>query len=192
MSNGFFFTRPLHGDAVLVPSTPAIAEPYYAALAANQPRFARWEPWAAQPPEPEGTRTFLEQTAAAWQNGTALPVAIAVPGPDGAWAVVGSIGLRIDRTSGTAELGYWVDAAHEGRGLVRRGAEAVLAQAFGPLGLSRVRLGAAADNERSRALAERLGFTFDEVVPGGLEFADGPRDRALYHLTAEEWAARRG
>ncbi|MFE9422968.1 GNAT family N-acetyltransferase [Kitasatospora sp. NPDC006697] len=184
MSNGFLFTRPLHGGAVLVPRTAAMAEPYHAALVANQPRFARWEPWAAEPPRLEHTRAFLALSGQEWLAGRQLPVAIAVPGADGAWAVAGSLGLRIDRAAATGELGYWVDGAHEGRGLVRRAAEVLLAEAFGPLRLGRVLLGTAADNLRSRALAERLGFTLDGVLPGAMAFAEGPRDKAVYSLRA--------
>jgi len=43
------------------------------------------------------------------------------------------------------------------------------------------------DNVRSRAVAERLGFTFEGVLPGALRFARRTDDVALYHVTATDW-----
>jgi RimJ/RimL family protein N-acetyltransferase len=158
-------------------------------LAANQQRLARWEPWAAQPPTPESTRAFLEASGRAWLEGTELPVAIAVPAGD-RWQLAGSAGLRISAYSQSAEAGYWIDAAFEGRGLVTRAMTALLDQAFGPLGLARVTLHTEAANQRSRALATRLGFTEEGVHRQAISFPDGRRDELAYGQLATEWLAR--
>ncbi|MFE0464439.1 GNAT family N-acetyltransferase [Kitasatospora sp. NPDC058965] len=186
-----FFTHPLGDGAVLMPRTAQIAEAYHAVLVANNERLARWEPWAVAVPEPDGTREFLEQAAHGWLAGTQLPVAIGVAVPGGGYRIVGSLGLRIGRTESRAELGYWIDADHEGRGLVRRGAEVLIEHAFGPLGMDRVELTAEVGNLRSRALAERLGFTEVGVEPAAIVFPTGSRDRVRYALTAADWRAAR-
>ncbi|MCC9309674.1 GNAT family N-acetyltransferase [Kitasatospora sp. RB6PN24] len=82
-------------------------------------------------------------------------------------------------------------AEFEGRGLIRRAAELLIEHAFGPLGLRRVGLRTVVDNVRSRALAERLGFVRESVLPQGAVLADGPRDLVVYGLSPEAWAARR-
>jgi RimJ/RimL family protein N-acetyltransferase len=186
-----FFTHPLGSGAVLIPRTAQIAEAYHAALVANSERLARWEPWAVTPPEPDGTREFLAQAADGWLAGTQLPVAIGVAEPGGGYRIVGSLGLRIGRAESRAELGYWVDGGYEGRGLVSRGAAVLIEQAFGPLGLDRVELTTEVGNLRSRALAERLGFTEVGVEPAAIVFPDGSRDRVRYALTAADWRAAR-
>ncbi|WP_180356576.1 GNAT family protein [Streptomyces sp. GP55] len=111
-------------------------------------------------------------------------------GTGGAPRMAGSLGLRIDRAEATAELGYWVDAEYEGRGLVRRAAELLIEHGFGPLGLRRIGLRTVVDNVRSRAPAERLGFTQESVLPQGAVLADGPRDLAVYGLSRDAWATR--
>jgi len=184
------FTFPLGEDAALLPRTAALTEAYHELLAASQQRLARWEPWAAQPPTPDSTRSFLEASGRAWLEGTELPVAIAVPAGD-RWQLVGSAGLRISAYSQSAEAGYWIGAAFEGRGLVTRAMTALLDQAFGPLGLARVTVHTAVANQRSRALATRLGFTEEGVHRQAISFPDGRRDEAAYGLLAAEWLARR-
>jgi RimJ/RimL family protein N-acetyltransferase len=95
-------------------------------------------------------------------EGTELQVVLAVPAGD-RWQLVGSAGLWINTGNRSADGGYWIDAAFEGRGLVTRAMAALLDQAFGPLGLARVTLHIDVANQRSRALADRLGFTEEGV-----------------------------
>jgi ribosomal-protein-serine acetyltransferase len=184
------FTFPLGADAALLPRTAALTGAYHELLAANQQRLARWEPWAAQPSTPESTRSFLEASGRAWLDGTELPAAIAVPNGD-RWQLVGSAGLRISTYRQSAEAGYWIDAAFEGRGLVTRAMTALLDQAFGPLGLARVTVHTEVANQRSRALAARLGFTEEGVHRQAIGFPDGRRDEVAYGLLAAEWLAQR-
>jgi ribosomal-protein-serine acetyltransferase len=171
------FTFPLGEDAALLLRTAALTDAYHEPLAANSERLARWEPWAAQPPTPDSTRSFLEASGRAWLQGTELPAAIAVPAGD-RWQLVGSAGLRISSYTQSAEGGYWIDAAFEGRGLVTRAMTALLDQAFGPLSLARVTLHTEVANQRSRALAARLGFTEEGVNRQALPFPHLPMCRS--------------
>jgi ribosomal-protein-serine acetyltransferase len=108
----------------------------------------------------------------------------------GQWRLAGSVSLRIDRYSRSGEIGYWIDGSYEGRGLVSKAVAAVLDQAFGPLGLDRVVLHTDPANERSRALAGRLGFTEEGLLRRALAFPGERRDRAVYGLLADEWNKR--
>ena len=58
----------------------------------------------------------------------------------------------------SASLGYWVDAAHTGRGVATWAGEQVCAEALG-LGLHRVEAGTVRHNTASQAVLRRLGFT---------------------------------
>lgn len=185
-----FFSRRLGDDAVLVPRTAAIADAYYELLFANHERLARWEPWAAELPTPEGTRSFLEATGRHWLGGSELPVAIAVPAGNG-WQLAGAVGLRIDRYSRSGDVGYWIDGSYEGRGLVTRAASVVLDEAFGPLALDKVTLHTEVANERSRAVALRLGFVQEGELREAHAYANERRDVAVYGLLAAEWHQRR-
>lgn len=183
------FRHQVADGVALVLRTPAIAEQYHALIVANLERLARWEPWAASEPTPESTRDSVEAAGRAWLAGSALPLAIAVR-VDRRWHLVGSVGLRIDPRQRTADIGYWIDGAYEGRGLVTSAVTAVLDEAFGPLGLEKVTLHAEVANVRSRALAQRLGFIEEGVLRAAIAFPGERRDDVAYGLLASEW--RRG
>jgi ribosomal-protein-serine acetyltransferase len=184
------FSFPLANDAVLIPRTAAITDAYHDLLAANTERLGRWEPWAGKPPVLEETRSFLEASGRNWLDGSELPVAIAVQ-KGGQWQLAGALSLTVSRYSRSAEIGYWIGAEYEGRGLVTRAATAVLDQAFGPLGLDRVSLHTDPANERSRAVARRLGFVEEGLIRQGTAFPDERRDELVYGLLAGEWRKRR-
>jgi ribosomal-protein-serine acetyltransferase len=97
--------------------------------------------------------------------------------------------MRINPYAGSGDVGYWVDADYEGRGLVSRSARALISSVFEEHGLARVELRTSVDNRRSRAVAERLGFGFEGTLPGGLRFTHRSDDVALYSVTAERWSA---
>lgn len=102
--------------------------------------------------------------------------------------LVGCVALfHVEPRTRTGELGYWISAGAEGRGLVTKGCRAIAAYAFEDLGLRRLEIKCAATNTRSAAVAERLGFALE----GRLRQAEPVRERwddlLLYGLLAEEW-----
>jgi ribosomal-protein-serine acetyltransferase len=184
------FSFPLAEDAVLILRTAAITDAYHELVAENTERLGRWEPWAGKPPVLEETRSFLEASGRNWLDGSELPVAIAVK-EKGGWRLAGALSLTISRYTRSAEIGYWIGRDYEGRGLVTRAAAAVLDQAFGPLELDRVSLHTDPANERSRAVARRLGFVEEGLIRQGTAFPDERRDELVYGLLAGEWRKRR-
>jgi ribosomal-protein-serine acetyltransferase len=183
------FSFPLTDEAVLILRTASITNAYHEVVAANQERLARWEPWAVKPQVLHETRSFLEASARNWLDGSELPVAIAVR-KDGQWHVAGAASLRINGHTRSGEIGYWIDAGYEGRGLVTMTVEVLLDQAFGPLGMDRVTLHTDPANERSRAVARRLGFIEEARLRQATAFPDERRDEVVYGLMADEWRKR--
>ncbi|MFJ9468094.1 GNAT family N-acetyltransferase [Streptomyces caniferus] len=180
-----FFTCPLDDDAALIPRTVAIADAYQALLELNYEHLARF-PGFERRPTPEATRAALEQRGQAWLRGSELPMAIAVTA-EGGWRLVGAVNLLIDGSTRSGEVGYWLDADHQGRGLVTRAVTAVLDHAFGPLGLHRVVLETTTTNARSQGVARRLGFTQEGVLREGAAHPDTRHDAVIFGLLAREW-----
>ncbi len=90
---------------------------------------------------------------------------------------------------GAPGMGYLLHPAHWGKGLMSEAVEAALKYGFENLGLARVELWIDSRNNRSRKLADRLGFTCRSAFRQKY-----PRDRAsheklVYGLRAEEWNA---
>jgi ribosomal-protein-serine acetyltransferase len=96
----------------------------------------------------------------------------------------------IDGSNLNAMLAYWLLPPARGRGVATRACAGLIDYAFGPLGLVRLYLRVVATNSRSRALAERLGFTHEGTLRSCEATGEGFCDHALYGLLAPEWTAR--
>lgn len=154
----------------------------------NQHRLARWEPWAEQPATLDSTRAYIRAALEDFLRGRQISTIIAL---NDARRFIGRCGMRINPYAGLGDIGYWIDAEYEGRGITSRAARALVTSVFGELGLKKVDLRTSVGNQRSRALAERLGFAFEGVLPAGLRFTNRSDDVALYAVTADQWNASR-
>jgi ribosomal-protein-serine acetyltransferase len=94
---------------------------------------------------------------------------------------------NLDWSNRWSALSYWLDAAHQGRGIMTAGCRALLAHSFEDWRLNRLTIACATTNTRSRALAERLGFTLEGVVREIEWLHDHYADHALYGLLRSEF-----
>jgi ribosomal-protein-serine acetyltransferase len=159
--------------------TLADVEELYAVVDANRERLNVWMPWPETTRSVEDQRPFVE---AHLDDVEAL----------GIWAdgrLAGGAGLSADPFGIHGEIGYWIDAAHEGRGLVTAAVRSLIDLGFGELGLHRIVIRAGVDNLRSRAIPERLGFTQEGVLRGEGKGSDGYgfHDLVVYGLLEDEW-----
>jgi ribosomal-protein-serine acetyltransferase len=103
--------------------------------------------------------------------------------------VAGGVGSTLDLVNREAEVGYWLAETYEGRGIITAAVRALLGYLFDEVEVNRVMLRAAVGNMRSRAVAERLGFTLEGVQRQALILDEVPTDSAMYSLLASEWKA---
>ena len=172
----------LDGGAVVRSFVPDEAPLLARVIEANAERLARWFPWVEGSRHEEGALAFITR---ARSSETDLE-------GNGIWVdgeLAGAIGMAIDTLSNGSEIGYWLDEAYLGRGLVTRAARRFVDEALGTLGLHRVTIRAAVENERSRAVAERLGFREEGVLRGAGRVGDGSYvDLVVYGMLADEWS----
>ena len=176
---------PLDDGSFVRTFTPDDDVAVFALVDAERERLHRWFGWV------EKTTTVLDQRA--WID-RALAAEHDLDG-NGIWLaegeLAGSIGMSVNTLDHNAEMGYWLAAAHEGRGLATRASARLLDHAFGELGLRRMTIRAAVPNERSRAVARRLGFTEEGVMRQSGRTGVGYEDMVVYGMLSEEWASRR-
>jgi [ribosomal protein S5]-alanine N-acetyltransferase len=84
-------------------------------------------------------------------------------------------------------LGYWVSSAHLGRGYGSLGLRLLLDHAFVRLRLNRVEANIQPQNDRSIALASRLGFRKEGFSPRYLEIDGVWCDHERWAITRDEW-----
>ncbi len=162
---------------------PDDADEVFALARENLDRLMPWMPWATAESTADDTRAFIE--SALKREGEHGGNGIYLDG-----ALIGSAGLSADLLNGVGEIGYWIDAAHEGTGIVTRCCVALIDLGFGGMDLHRIQIHAAPGNLRSRAIPERLGFTREGQIREAGRVAGGYVDLVVYGLLADEWVAR--
>ena len=141
---------------VLAPVAPADAVDMWPYV--SDPKLPRFMIWEAHRDRGE-TAAFIDRQGVQLAEGTSITWALrengALCGLMGLHGILRILGAwRVDR----AELGYWLAPPFHGRGLATEAGGAVLAFAYGPLGLHKVTVGCITENEASRRVIEKLGF----------------------------------
>jgi ribosomal-protein-serine acetyltransferase len=119
-----------------------------------------WMPWAVDM-SMESQSSYSEGAGPAWAAGSP-DFAITEHG-----VAIGVIGLHL-KGDREYEIHYWLATDRTGQGLVTESAQALIAWAHEVLGARRIVLHAGMDNRRSLSVAERLGFTRDGELEGGM------------------------
>jgi carbamoyl-phosphate synthase large subunit len=169
----------------LRPLEPDDAEELYRLVDANRAYLAKFMPWAAGQTRAD-TRGHIESSLQRQAANDGFDCVILRDG-----RVVGGIGYHsVSWQHRSTSVGYWLAEAEQGRGTMTRAVRALVDHAFAVWELNRVEIAAAVENERSRALARRLGFT-EEGVRRSAELVGGRYlDHVVYSMLASEWAGR--
>jgi ribosomal-protein-serine acetyltransferase len=181
------FTHRLDHDRWLRIPEESDADELYELTAVNREMLADWMPWAAAATL-ESTREFIRSGRLEFARSCGFSAMIVERD-----RIVGSIGFpQVNRDKSTCEIGYWLGRSAQGRGTVTLATRALIEHAFGAWELHRVMIQAGVGNVRSRAVAERLGFTLEGVLREAERHADGHYiDLAVYGLLASEWPTTR-
>lgn len=102
--------------------------------------------------------------------------------------LAGSIIMSHLADSATAlEFGYWIAEEFEGKGIVTRCVSALMDYAIDNMDIQRFVIGCAANNQRSRAIPERLGYCLHATKPNGEVVGEFVYDRAIYGIRSTAW-----
>jgi ribosomal-protein-serine acetyltransferase len=163
------------------------AEEFLNFIAANRAYLGEYLGWALDMQTVEDARAFIQRGLTRFAEDGLPWVGI---WQDGEMAG-GLLFFPLDRRIRATEIGYWLGAQAAGRGLMTRAARAMLGFVFDELDVNRVGLQAEVGNQRSRAVADRLGFMLEGVRRQAWVGSDGAFvDIATYSLLANEWQAR--
>lgn len=86
----------------------------------------------------------------------------------------------------SAHIGYWIDEAVAGRGVMPTAVALAVDHCFHNVGLHRVEVNIRPENSASRRVVEKLGFREEGLRSRYLHIDSGWRDHLAYALTAEE------
>ncbi|HEV7699120.1 MAG TPA: GNAT family protein [Pyrinomonadaceae bacterium] len=105
--------------------------------------------------------------------------------------MIGTIGFAyFDKAARVTEIGYWIDAAEEGKGIMGRATEKLIDLAFNDLDMNRVQIRCADANVRSAGIPQRLGFRKEGVQRQHIERDGKVYDFLIFGLLRDEWQQR--
>jgi len=177
------FRHRLTGGAELRLMERRHAEQIYTVVERNREYLRKWLPWVDKTHSAADTRAFIDSAIAQFADTNGLAAGIWVRG-----RFAGAIGMHaVDWNNCASSIGYWIDEAHQGRGLVTAACRAVLAYIFEDLKLNRVEIRAGVRNRKSRAIPVRLGFRKEGVLREAGWLGDRYTDLVVYSMLASEW-----
>jgi ribosomal-protein-alanine N-acetyltransferase len=159
----------------------------------NADWLLKWEPQRiAGAPDPVESRDAFAVRCGARQRerqlGTGYGYGIFVEGH-----FSGEINLSIVQRGPfqSAYVGYWIDEARAGQGLMPEAVVCLCRFAFEDLHLHRVQISIIPRNTASRRVVEKLDVRDEGVAQRYLEIDGVWEDHIRYAMTAEEWEQRR-
>ena len=154
-------------------------------------RNASWlRPWEPSNPEtplvrsPIGPYVSMVRTMRREaRQGVALPWVVSYGGEFAGQLTVGSI---VWGSSRSGQIGYWVDEAYAGRGIIPTALAMAVDHCFRVMGMHRLEASIRPENVASRRVVEKLGFRDEGVRVRQLHINGAWRDHICYAITAEE------
>jgi ribosomal-protein-serine acetyltransferase len=150
-------------------------------VARDLERLGQHLPWPERTATTQGAERWL-RAYERHEDGRVLVV--------GAWdglrLIGGAVLFHHDAEHANVEIGCWVLAAGEGRGLAYAACRELLAIARNELEAERVEWRTTPVNERSRRLAERLGFRHDGTLRSNYVMHDARHDTEVFSLIGSE------
>ena len=148
------FIRQLDASLALALTLPHFAPEIFRLVEANRERLREWLPWVDKVQEEAHVRSFIASQIEALARGQALHATILQEG-----RMVGVIAYNaIDRSQRAGTIGYWLDQAAQGQGIMTKAVSGMIQLGRELFALRRFEIHCATKNARSRAIPERLGF----------------------------------
>jgi ribosomal-protein-serine acetyltransferase len=150
---------------------------------ANRTYLRQWLPWIDATQTADDELAFIRSARAQFQANENISCSI--------WyqrQLVGTIGYHpFNQLNRSVEIGYWLAAQFQGKGIMTKACRAFVVYAFDELQFNKVEIRCAVDNARSCAIPQRLGFQQEGIIRQAEWHYDHYLDLRLYGLLATEW-----
>ena len=167
---------------ILRPLEPGDGAELYQAKKETWDQLTQWMPWAQDPGSVESNEAYARRKQADFILRDDISL-IGIDPETGRMALCTGL-HRMNWALRKFDIGYWCRAECQGKGLVTEAANALTRYAFNQLAARRVQILHAADNDASRGIPERLGYTLEGKLKNDLLLPDGTvTDGWLYGRT---------
>ena len=150
----------------------------------NRQYLRQWLPWLDSNTTEADFSKFINDCIIGSQTGQSLVL--------GLWDKstsqhIGNFGFNFIR-DGVGEIGYWLAKDHQHQGIMHHACRWLIEYGFYELGLHKIIIRIAAKNVKSKRIAERLGFSFGELMPQAAKLYDKLVEQVEYYLTAADFS----
>jgi ribosomal-protein-serine acetyltransferase len=175
-------------STVLRPVSVDHAPFLFALVDANRSYLRQWLPWLDGCRCEEDQRSFLASVVQRGRNGRGAVWLVEQEN-----LICGVAGFNwIEPINRVCEIGYWLAESYQHRGIMTACVSRLVKHAFTDLGLNRITIPVAVENQRSRAIPARLGFKIEGVLREAEWLYGHYVDHALYAQVRSDWIAQQG
>jgi ribosomal-protein-serine acetyltransferase len=172
------FFRQIDRDIQLSLSIPQYAEKLFQLTDKNRTFLKQWLPWLDNIQNPSDTKEFIESQLLKFQQGTSLHITILYQDN-----IAGVVGFnQIDQVNSIGYIGYWLGYEFNGRGIMTKSVKELIEIGHTYYSLNRFDIRCAVENNRSRAIPERLGFKNEGIIRRAEKVYKQYLDHVVYGL----------
>lgn len=177
------FKHIINEDVELVLLDINHAEEMFRSIDSCREHLRRYLPWVDDTKSPHDTRKFIESCKSKNALNNGFDAGIWYKGE-----FAGVIGFHsMNRSIKEVSIGYWLDEKFTGKGIMTEACRVFVDYAFDIYKLNRVEIRCAIDNEKSRAIPERLGFVQEGILRDGNFSNNTFSDCVVYSMLERDW-----
>jgi ribosomal-protein-serine acetyltransferase len=152
------------------------ASALFATVDTNRTYLRQWLPWLDKITTVQDYLPFIQECQRDYSTGIAV-----VLGLFRAEEFIGTISFNYIHED-SANIGYWIAEKYQQHGIITKACQRLCQYGFNKLELRKLTINCATDNLKSRALAEKLGFKLNQIIPNNEWLYDHFVDHAQYVL----------
>lgn len=162
---------------------PAFTERLFALTNKNRVHLKKWLTWLDLVQTLDDSQTFIDTAVHQHQHKQGTIFAIVYRDE-----LVGLAGFNhFDYANKWAAIGYWLCASYTGKGVISKVVQTLLEYGFVENKLNKIEIRCAQENNKSRAIPQRLGFKYEATLRQCEWLYDHYIDHAVYSMLASEY-----
>jgi ribosomal-protein-serine acetyltransferase len=174
-----------NSELILRPFAEADAAALYKLVDDNRQHLRQWLSWVDTTTSVDSAHSFIQHSLADIRAQKSLALGIFYH-----QQLIGGIGMHNwNHEVKSAEIGYWLAAPWQGKGLLTQSASGLIEYLFHQLQLNRIELRFHPNNKKSAAVAERLHFKVEGLLRDAHLCNGILHDMVVAGLLHREWRA---
>ena len=142
-----------------------------------------WLPWATEDYSIQTAREFVKRNLEGFAKNEFPSFFIFLNNE-----LVGGIGFNnVDNFNKNVEIGYWLRNTFQGKGIVTKCCQKLIAFGFNEMNFNRIVIRCATENLKSQGIPKRLGFTKEGIARECASLNDKFVDLIVYSMLKKEW-----